>query len=80
MPSFFSYQDFVTEEFYDVLKIGRGDNILDANSIELEASGPNRPPALTMDGNVFWMTFNTDADKTERGFSVYLTDQGYARK
>ena len=73
-------KDFVTEEYYDVMKIGLGDNISDKNSVVMEASGPFAPPDLQMDGSVFWITFNADPDKTERGFSIYLEDMGYTRE
>jgi hypothetical protein len=69
--------DFVTENRYDVLRAGVGDNVLDQGARYIDSSGNDRPNGFESHNPVMWITFTTDAEKTERGFSLEIVDQEY---
>ena len=63
------FMDFITENRYDKLKIGTGDNIFDEGTVQVEASGNVLPTGFDTPSNLLWVTFFSDGEKTERGFS-----------
>ena len=74
------FMDFITENRYDKLKIGTGDNIFDEGTVQVEASGNVLPTGFDTPSNLLWVTFFSDGEKTERGFSIEILDEGYTGK
>ena len=40
-------------------------------------SGPINPADLTLKADAIWLTFTSDNEKTERGFSIEIRDEFY---
>ncbi|PIK51636.1 putative neurogenic locus Notch protein-like, partial [Apostichopus japonicus] len=73
-----SIVDFITEENYDVLSFGTGSNPADSGSKVLEMSGMmSETVEEFINLNHMWVTFRSDSDKVERGFSLEIRDVGF---
>lgn len=76
-----SIVDFITEENYDVLSFGTGSNPADSGSKVLEMSGMmSETVEEFINLNHMWVTFRSDSDKVERGFSLEIRDVGFQGK
>ena len=67
--------EFETERIYDLLRIGNG-NVVSVQSELQTFSGILSMPVdpVTSDGSAMWITFITDSDKTQKGFSMTVQD------
>lgn len=72
-------KDYITENRYDEFRLGVGSNPNDEGSRRMTLSGPGPFPTrtMTLQANNIWTTFITDNEKTERGFSIEITDSAY---
>lgn len=69
--------DFVTEEDHDVFAFGTGSNSSDTSSVILSTSGVHEDQEWYLTSNQMWMTFRSDGDKVDRGFSLKIRDEGF---
>ncbi|XP_072167955.1 uncharacterized protein [Diadema setosum] len=70
------FKDFITENRYDTLRIGVGSSP-NIGSQRIAVSGPILPADTTLQANTIWLSFQTDNEKSERGFSIEIRDQDY---
>ncbi|XP_030840936.1 fibropellin-3-like [Strongylocentrotus purpuratus] len=70
------FKDFITENRYDNFRIGVGSDP-DIGSQRMGFAGPIMPGDTTLTANTIWVQFQTDNEKTERGFSVEFRDSAY---
>ncbi|XP_041474351.1 uncharacterized protein LOC121423126 [Lytechinus variegatus] len=71
------FKDFITENRYDnfIVGVGPDPNI---GSQRMGFSGPVKPGENSLQGvNTIWIRFQTDSEKTDRGFSVEFRDSAY---
>ena len=62
--------DFNTEECYDCLRAGNGDDFTDPSTALFYWSGFNLPPRFASTENVMWLRFTTDRLFERYGFSL----------
>ncbi|XP_070541630.1 scavenger receptor cysteine-rich domain-containing protein DMBT1-like [Ptychodera flava] len=70
-----SWNDFCTEECCDFVSAGNGD-VPGQNAVINQHSGCSRPSNFYSSGDTIWLTFASDGSITNKGFRVYVYDQG----
>ena len=63
---------FNTEEGYDFLLIGEGDNSADRSSILATLTGNPKLQALTSSNSKLWLTFTTDSSVETHGYELEI--------
>lgn len=69
---------FDVEPSFDKVRTGFGDNSLSQSTQQREFTGSDVPTAYINPTNVMWMTFETDSNKEQTGFSVQIQDECYS--